>query len=70
MFCHTIPVLDHPIVLSYVDVVRQGANVGDRVAIIRVGGIGFDAKKWMEDWGLDGTNKSRARAAAAVPSQR
>ena len=45
----TIPGLDHPNVLSYVDVLRQDANVGDRVAIIRAGGIGFDTKRCMED---------------------
>ena len=49
MFLHPIPGLDHPNVLSYVDVLRQDTNVGDRVAIIRAGGIGFGAKRWMED---------------------
>ena len=40
-----IPGLDHPNVLSYVDVLRRYANVGDRVAIIRAGGVGFDVKR-------------------------
>ena len=40
------------------------------VAIIGSGGIGFDVKRRMEDWGVDGTNKAREGAAAAVPYQR
>ena len=67
MFRHPIPSLDHPNVLSYVDVLRRDANVGDRVAIIGAGGIGFDAKMWMEDWGVDGTNEARAGADDADP---
>ena len=69
MFCHLKPGLDHPNVLSYVDVLRQDVNVGNRLAIIGAGGVGFDAKRWMEYWGVEGTNKARAVAAAAVPSQ-
>ena len=33
---------DHPKVLSYIDVLRDHATVGERVAIIGAGGIGFD----------------------------
>ena len=62
--------LNHTNVLSYVDVIRQDVNVGNMVAIIGAGRIWFDAKRWMEDWGLDGTNEARAGAAAAFPSQR
>ena len=65
MFHHTIPGLDHPNVLSYIDVLRRDANVGDRFAIIGAEGIGFDANRRMEDWELDGTNKAREEAAAA-----
>ena len=39
--------LDHPNVLSYVDILRRDVDVGDRVSIIEAGGVGFDAKKWM-----------------------
>ena len=69
MFCHPIPGLDHPNFLSYIDVLRQDTNVGDRVSIIGAGGIGFDVRRWMEDLGVDGTNDSSAGVAAAVPSQ-
>ncbi|MEM9386985.1 MAG: NADPH-dependent 2,4-dienoyl-CoA reductase [Pseudomonadota bacterium] len=37
-----IPGLDHPKVLSYVDVLAGGAAVGERVAVIGAGGIGVD----------------------------
>ena len=61
--------IDHPKVLSYVDVVRGGAPVGKRVAIIGAGGIGFDVGEylvhdaahplplavdaWAREWGVD-----------------
>jgi 2,4-dienoyl-CoA reductase (NADPH2) len=61
--------IDHPKVLSYLDVLRGGAPVGRRVAIIGAGGIGFDTAEfllhdpavalpmpvaqWMGEWGVD-----------------
>ncbi len=42
-----IPGLDHPSVLTYLDVLRDGAQVGDRVAIIGAGGIGFDVAEYL-----------------------
>ena len=39
------------------------------VTIIGAGRTGFDAKRWMEDWGLYGTNEDRAGATSAVPLQ-
>ncbi len=61
-----IPGQDGPNVLSYIDVLQNGAPVGDRVAIIGAGGIGFDVAEfltvadsptedlddWMEEWGV------------------
>ncbi|MBD0708793.1 MULTISPECIES: NADPH-dependent 2,4-dienoyl-CoA reductase [unclassified Streptomyces] len=46
-----IPGVDHPRVLSYLDVLRDGAPVGERVAIIGAGGIGFDVAEFLTDGG-------------------
>ncbi|MBA4865260.1 NADPH-dependent 2,4-dienoyl-CoA reductase [Streptomyces sp. PSKA54] len=46
-----IPGIDHPSVLGYLDVLRDGAPVGDRVAIIGAGGIGFDVAAYLTDSG-------------------
>ncbi|MFE5944870.1 FAD-dependent oxidoreductase [Streptomyces sp. NPDC056480] len=43
--------VDHPSVLSYLDVLRDGAPVGERVAIIGAGGIGFDVAEFLTDGG-------------------
>ena len=58
---------DHPKVLSYIDVLRNRAPVGQRVAIIGAGGIGFDVAEyllhdghsptmdldeWLAEWGV------------------
>lgn len=60
--------IKHAKVLSYVDVLRDRATVGARVAIIGAGGIGFDiaeylthdggdtsldSKAFMDEWGID-----------------
>ncbi|MCB9672614.1 MAG: NADPH-dependent 2,4-dienoyl-CoA reductase [Alphaproteobacteria bacterium] len=61
-----LPGADGPNVLSYLDVLR-GAEVGQRVAIIGAGGIGFDVAElllhrephepeledWLAHWGVD-----------------
>jgi 2,4-dienoyl-CoA reductase (NADPH2) len=62
-----IPGQDGPNVLSYIDVLRHGAPVGPRVAIIGAGGIGFDVAEflahqgespatdlalWQREWGV------------------
>ncbi|WP_286233780.1 NADPH-dependent 2,4-dienoyl-CoA reductase [Thalassotalea sediminis] len=63
----TITGADHPKVLSYLQVVKEKVPVGNKVAIIGAGGIGFDvgcylaeqhslsenADAWMENWGVD-----------------
>lgn len=69
-----IPGVDHPSVLSYLDVLRDGAPVGERVAIIGAGGIGFDVAEFLTDggegasqdpetyfrqWGVDTTYENR-----------
>lgn len=42
-----IPGLDHPSVLSYLDVLRDKKTVGKRVAIIGAGGIGVDTAEYL-----------------------
>ncbi|MCZ4511114.1 NADPH-dependent 2,4-dienoyl-CoA reductase [Streptomyces sp. ActVer] len=46
-----IPGVDHPSVVGYLDVLRDGAPVGDRVAILGAGGIGFDVAEYLTDGG-------------------
>jgi len=62
-----IPNVEHPKVLSYVDVLLHEKPVGKTVAIVGAGGIGFDvatylthahsstldAKRWLAEWGVD-----------------
>ncbi|MEU9702606.1 NADPH-dependent 2,4-dienoyl-CoA reductase [Streptomyces sp. NPDC047981] len=43
--------VDHPSVVSYLDVLRDGAPVGERVAILGAGGIGFDVAEYLTDGG-------------------
>ncbi|MGK4579451.1 FAD-dependent oxidoreductase [Kitasatospora sp. HPMI-4] len=54
-----IPGIDHPSVLGYLDVLRDKAEVGERVAIIGAGGIGFDVAAFLTDPG-DGAALDRA----------
>ncbi|MEV5987755.1 NADPH-dependent 2,4-dienoyl-CoA reductase [Streptomyces sp. NPDC052051] len=46
-----IPGVDHPSVLGYLDVLRDGAPVGRRVAVLGAGGIGFDVAAYLTDPG-------------------
>ncbi|MFF9757012.1 FAD-dependent oxidoreductase [Streptomyces sp. NPDC014344] len=46
-----IPGVGHPSVLGYLDVLRDGAPVGDRVAVLGAGGIGFDVAAFLTDGG-------------------
>ncbi|MFC3460145.1 MULTISPECIES: NADPH-dependent 2,4-dienoyl-CoA reductase [Massilia] len=64
-----IPGIEHPMVLSYLEVLRDKVQVGKRVAIIGAGGIGFDTGEfllhdpahplpqpvstWTGEWGVD-----------------
>ncbi|MFG2999909.1 FAD-dependent oxidoreductase [Streptomyces sp. NPDC048340] len=43
--------VDHPNVVSYLDVLRDGAPVGRRVAVVGAGGIGFDVAEYLTDSG-------------------
>ena len=72
-----IPGQERPNVLSYVDVLTGRAEVGETVAVIGAGGIGFDVAEflttdhsptvdlpeWMREWGV--TDPSDARGGLA-----
>ncbi|WP_342074996.1 NADPH-dependent 2,4-dienoyl-CoA reductase [Yoonia sp. SS1-5] len=73
--------IDHPKVLSYVDVIN-GADVGSKVAIIGAGGIGFDvaellahagpstsqdADAFLREWGIDVSREARGGIEGQVP---
>jgi 2,4-dienoyl-CoA reductase (NADPH2) len=74
--------IDHPKVLSYIDVLQKKAPVGKRVAIIGAGGIGFDVGEyllhdpkhplplaldvWAKEWGVD--MKGDAAGGLAAPA--
>lgn len=58
-----IPGLDHPKVVSYLDVLRDGAAVGDRVAILGAGGIGFDVAEFLTSGLDDGVEEDPADIA-------
>ena len=55
-----IPGQEHPKVLSYIDVLRERKPVGERVAIIGAGGIGFDVAEFLVH---DGHSTTLARDA-------
>jgi len=43
----TLPGIEHSKVLSYVEVLRENAPVGGKVAVIGAGGIGFDVAEFL-----------------------
>ncbi|MFM5146438.1 oxidoreductase [Aeromonas rivipollensis] len=49
-----IPGIDHPKVLSYLDVLRDHKPVGDKVAVIGAGGIGFDVAEFLVEKKAEG----------------
>ncbi|MDO7909073.1 FAD-dependent oxidoreductase [Pseudomonas monteilii] len=77
-----IPGIDHPKVLSYLDVLREGRPVGPRVAVIGAGGIGFDTSEYLvhagpatsldrdafwAEWGIDTQLQARGGVAGVTP---
>ncbi|MDQ2095921.1 NADPH-dependent 2,4-dienoyl-CoA reductase [Rhodalgimonas zhirmunskyi] len=69
-------------VLSYIDVLRNGAEAGKRVAVIGAGGIGFDVSEylvagdesptvdlqlWLEEWGVGDPEEERGGLAEEGP---
>ncbi|MDX2422723.1 MAG: NADPH-dependent 2,4-dienoyl-CoA reductase [Amphritea sp.] len=74
--------IDHPKVMGYLDLIR-GAKVGQSVAVIGAGGIGFDISEYlthqgpstsqdipafMRDWGIDMTMSSRGGVEGVTPA--
>ena len=75
--------IEHPKVLSYLDVLREKKPVGRRVAIIGAGGIGFDMgeflvhdpevplpvpkEHWMGEWGVDPLSATPGGLAPPLP---
>ncbi|WP_199635733.1 NADPH-dependent 2,4-dienoyl-CoA reductase [Serratia sp. PAMC26656] len=77
-----IPGIDNAKVLTYLDVLRDKKPVGQRVAIIGAGGIGFDTAEYLSqhgvsssldqaefnrEWGIDGQLSQRGGLAAQGP---
>ena len=50
-----IPGQDGPNVVNYIDVLRGGAEVGRRVAVVGAGGIGFDVSEFLVHEGVSPT---------------
>lgn len=42
-----LPGIDHPKVVSYIDVIHKNTEIGKRVALIGAGGIGFDVAEFL-----------------------
>ena len=78
----TIPGIEHPKVMSYVDLLLRGRVAGKRVAIIGAGGIGFDVAeflvqsppspstdvaRWTHEWGIDMSLEARSGLLRAAP---
>ncbi|MDC0658618.1 NADPH-dependent 2,4-dienoyl-CoA reductase [Leisingera sp. SS27] len=77
-----IPGQDRDNVLSYIDVLRHNKRVGQKVAVIGAGGIGFDVSEflleeghspatdlpaWMKEWGVADPAEHRAGLAPEGP---
>ena len=80
----TFPGSDDPRVLSYLDVLAHDRPIGQRVAIIGAGGIGFDVAeflvehapspttnvtRWTREWGVDMQLDARGGLVAAAPER-
>jgi 2,4-dienoyl-CoA reductase (NADPH2) len=76
------PGADHPKVVTYLEVLLSKVQVGEQVAIIGAGGIGFDVgeflvhegpssaldpARWMAEWGVDPSFEGRGALARPAP---
>lgn len=74
--------IDHPKVLSYIEVLKEKKAVGNKVAIIGAGGIGFDVAEYithdgestsqnlsafLKEWGIDDKNEARGGIEGIEP---
>ncbi|MEO7423110.1 MAG: FAD-dependent oxidoreductase, partial [Ornithinibacter sp.] len=73
--------IDHPMVMTYAELVRGERTAGQRVAVIGAGGIGVDvseflttvnsptlhADAWRAEWGVGDPAKTRGGLSAPVP---
>ncbi|MCI8211553.1 NADPH-dependent 2,4-dienoyl-CoA reductase [Pseudomonas sp. S25] len=77
-----IPGIEHPKVLSYLDVILQRKPVGASVAVIGAGGIGFDVSEFLvhqgvstsldrtafwKEWGIDTALEARGGVVGIKP---
>jgi 2,4-dienoyl-CoA reductase (NADPH2) len=77
-----IPGQNHPKVLSYIEVLREQKPVGQRVAVIGAGGIGFDVAEflvhsgvsttldlpaWQAEWGVTDPEQAQGGLSVAAP---
>jgi 2,4-dienoyl-CoA reductase (NADPH2) len=75
--------VNHPKVLSYIDVLKNQAQIGKNIAIVGAGGIGFDVAEYitaeseptsrsipsfMEEWGVDMNFTNRGGIKSASKS--
>ena len=72
---------ERPNVVNYIDVLRGGVPVGEKVVIIGAGGIGFDVAEylvqddspttdlaeWLHEWGVTDPSEQRGGLAAEGP---
>jgi 2,4-dienoyl-CoA reductase (NADPH2) len=74
--------IDHPKVVSYIDVIKGNVAVGQSVAVMGAGGIGFDVSElilhegksaaidlgvFAKEWGIDFENHPRGGVTGVVP---
>ena len=77
-----IPGVEHPKVISYLDAILERKPVGQKVAVIGAGGIGFDVSEFVthqgqspsqdvelfwKEWGIDTTLEARGGIAGIQP---
>ena len=78
-----IPGIEHPMVISYLDAILERKPVGQRVAVIGAGGIGFDVAEFIthdgpttsldreafwKEWGIDLELAARGGVAGVQPA--